>query len=673
MDLYGTVSVVTAQTLGDSLTTAATSGDGTVTVYDASDFPELGGTVRVGGADPAAQVADYTSADRVTGIIDIVGTLAASWPVDTPVELWDTTAADVYVDYRALVALPGDQANSDVLDCSVNHALIPLLPQGIRDPGEGESVTITSPDGGTWTVVNILGRSPSFDGTALADGTVGRNALSTTIGTTRVTFDTVAPTSPAVDDLWYDATNGYQLNQWDGAQWVPYQFGANSLSVDALNAKTIIAAALVAGVVSAGSIGASQILDSSLTNCDLVIDPAGGTLLVYTLSGTTTTTITTTGAGSFPVPAGVTSVKVESWGAGGGGGGGNRLPNFGSVGGGGGEYARVDNYAVTPLASVAYNIGVGGTAGAPGSDGGDGGLTYFDSTVGGVVANGGTGARDSFKLPGASGSTNQFHFGGGGNGGSIFETGGGGGSSGGTSQSGNPGGDAVSNSTAGAGGSAPLGGAAGGVGGTPNNLGTAGSAPGGGGGGGGGLGGGHSGGAGARGQLRITYGGTRTLIASIAGAAGTDQYGISYPAGVTFNNRAGTTSFNTNLASSGTTEVVGYSQAVPVTAGRRYKVTVRAYVGVGSNGDGVVTCVRYNTAAVTNTSTKAGQDFVCRVAGNGAGNAVSAEYSREFVAASTTTLNVAIGVRTASGGGGLNSTIFSGTIPCEVAIEDVGQ
>lgn len=702
MDLYGSVSVVTAEPLGDALLSAASLGAGAVTVYDASDFPELGGTVRVGGDDPAAQVVDYLSADPLTGVVTLATTLAAGWAVDVAVELWDSTAAAVYVDYRALVSLPGELDNADVLDCAINHALIPLLPEGIRDPGEGESVTITSNDGGSWTVTDIAGRTPQFDGQRIAPATVGPLQLTVDAGGVAVTIGATAPPTPRQNDLWFDANNGYQMNQWSGSAWVPSTFGTNAISAGAitadlvaanaivagaiaagaLDAQTITAGALTAGSISAGSIGASQIIASDIANCDMVIDPDGGSFLVYTLTGQTTVNLTTAGANTFTVPAGVTKLdRVETWGSSGGSQG-SAAGSFGGCGSGGGEYAREDNLTVTPLSNIPYTIGAGGAAGAStGAAAGDGADTNFNN--GQVVAHGGGGGGkfgSGISVGGGSGSTNTIHFSGGRGhaaGGTFGTAAGGGGSSAGSTRSGNDGGAPSAPATGGPGGAAVPDGAAGGAGrngGGSGLAGTAGTAPGGGAGGAGGGTAAHTGGPGAAGKIRIKYAGARTLIASIAGMAGTDQYGNTYPAGVTFNNRAGDFTSTSDLASAGTTETMGYSQAINVTAGRRYKVTVRCFIGSAATSNAVVLSVRYSSGTVTNTSNQAGTSFtpVRGFVTTGSGGAVSTEFSREFVATATATWNVAIGVRTAAGGSG-NSTIFGSQFATEIVIDDVGQ
>ena len=118
--------------------------------------------------------------------------------------------------------------------------------------------------------------------------------------------------------------------------------------------------------------------------------------------------------------------QVECFGGGGGAGGGNS--SQGGGGGGGGEYAREDQYPITPGASYVYVTGLPGSggfsnqagAGGPGTEGTAGGITIFDvagiGLAGGVVANGGLGGDASsvgIGGLGGTGSANSVHFNGG--------------------------------------------------------------------------------------------------------------------------------------------------------------------------------------------------------------------------------------------------------------------
>lgn len=76
------------------------------------------------------------------------------------VTIWDTGLNVPASEHRALVALAGALGNDDSLDCPINQSLIRYLPEGIRDPGAGESVEITQ-RGLDWVVTDIVGKEPT--------------------------------------------------------------------------------------------------------------------------------------------------------------------------------------------------------------------------------------------------------------------------------------------------------------------------------------------------------------------------------------------------------------------------------------------------------------------------------------------------------------------------------
>jgi hypothetical protein len=263
-----------------------------------------------------------------------------------------------------------------------------------------------------------------------------------------------------------------------------------------------------------------------------------GGFILYSGGGTiTVTTITAAGSGTIPIPAGITSAYAESWAAGGGGYYGTVGALIAGSGGGGGEYAAEPALVVPSGGTVAYVVGAAGAGGVKGSStpptgGSDSTLTGSAVTV---HAHGGGAAGPSLGGAGGSGSTNTVAFFGGAGwtdpSGSAPQFGGGGGSSAGTTSVGNngngnfgatpvtgggPGGNGFGGGTAGDSGSAPASGPGGGGGGGSNIAHAA-----------------DNGGAGWQGQVRLTYTtGAPAISFSNAAAAGTDQFGTSYPAGM---------------------------------------------------------------------------------------------------------------------------------------------
>lgn len=136
------------------------------------------------------------------------------------------------------------------------------------------------------------------------------------------------------------------------------------------------------------------------------------------------------------------------------------------------------------------------------------------------------------------------------------------------------------------------------------------------------------------------------------------------------NGEIASASFNTDLVSSTTTEVVGYSQAIPIISGRRYRVYVEAMVNAATAGNLAGLRVRTSTGTVINTSTLLGnaQKFYSAQAG-GAGR-TSFRFAAEFTAGATTTTNIALGVLTLAGTG--NTTIVGSDTPTIITVDQIG-
>lgn len=225
----------------------------------------------------------------------------------------------------------------------------------------------------------------------------------------------------------------------------------------------------------------------------------------------------------WQAPPGVTSVFAECWG--GGGSGANPAGAPGGGGGGGGEYAA-QTLVVTPGNNYTASVGGAATQSAFAGD-----AATVTAHAGSSTANANGGAK-------GTGSTNTIHFDGGNGASTVTTGGGGGGGAAGTTEAGFLGHPGLSTGVGGAGGTGGTsGGGKGGKGGTNNGAaGVNGSAPGGGGGGAGGN-ASPDRGLGASGQVRLTYTATGSppIVASMAGAAGTDKFGTAFAAGFTYN------------------------------------------------------------------------------------------------------------------------------------------
>lgn len=259
--------------------------------------------------------------------------------------------------------------------------------------------------------------------------------------------------------------------------------------------------------------------------------------IVYAGDSGTTVVTKTSGSGTIAIPAGVTMGSGECWGGGASGAGSEHFYyGLGAAGGGGGgEYACEPSLALTSGGTCAYAVGAGGASVSGISNGNTGANTTLTGSSATVTAHGGpvggTSPGGTGSLAGGTGSANTVHFDGGASAaGGSFDGGGGGGGGGVTG----PGG--IASSPAGAPGGP--GGGTGGDGGLTTTSGRDGGLPGGGGGGAGTpqAAGASSSGAGGSGMVRLTYStGAPPVLFSVASASGVDQFGSTYPAGMSVN------------------------------------------------------------------------------------------------------------------------------------------
>lgn len=223
-------------------------------------------------------------------------------------------------------------------------------------------------------------------------------------------------------------------------------------------------------------------------------------------------TVTLTNGTSWVVPVDWNSAdnSIELRGGGGSGGNNTNATTTTGAGGGGGAYARINNFAATPGASIPVQIGAGGAGRTTAGVGSAGTASWFSSTTTALAAPGSGGGSGTTSATGGAGGTvaasvgtTRFAGGAGGNT-TVAGAASGGGASAGTAANG-PTATNVTTAAAGAGATATAGGggANGGAGSRTTTSAAAGAIPGGGG-------GGHvsttgGSGAGGAGRIVITY------------------------------------------------------------------------------------------------------------------------------------------------------------------------
>lgn len=157
MDNYaGRVESVYLARAGVEVIGAVTTGTQIIPVGFPADFDENGGTLQ---HESSGNLYAYSTVDLDADTI----TLAAPLPVGRAfadgdmLYLWPLST-----DARAVVSL-SDSADEAPVDARLDHALRPLLAEGARDPGTGESVNVSSTGDGDWVVSDINGSPPVVD------------------------------------------------------------------------------------------------------------------------------------------------------------------------------------------------------------------------------------------------------------------------------------------------------------------------------------------------------------------------------------------------------------------------------------------------------------------------------------------------------------------------------
>lgn len=126
-------------------------------------------------------------------------------------------------------------------------------------------------------------------------------------------------------------------------------------------------------------------------------------------------------------------------------------------------------------------------------------------------------------------------------------------------------------------------------------------------------------------------------------------------------------SYNTDVASSLATEVMGYQTALSVIANKTYRVYVNCEVNGAANSRNTLT-LRTDTSTVTNTSTLIGSKQSVTIVISGSAGRQSYTWFAEFTATTTGSLNIAVGVGGVAGG---NCTLVGSEFPTQISVDAV--
>jgi hypothetical protein len=150
---------------GASLVVDAAAGAGSLSLDNVFDFEELGGSATIADATHSEEVAD-TALDDDAGTLTLSGVLVNSYLGDGETYVSANAAG---VEKSALVVR--DDVDDEQILVRVPHRWYDVLPEGVRDPGEGEAITARF-DGVDWLLEDILGQTPSADAAYLNPDTI---------------------------------------------------------------------------------------------------------------------------------------------------------------------------------------------------------------------------------------------------------------------------------------------------------------------------------------------------------------------------------------------------------------------------------------------------------------------------------------------------------------------
>lgn len=166
----GTVTAVQSERRG----VIATSWVGTqLSVVNAADLDREGGQLSPDDGQTLYAYAGVTDgvSELDPDVVAMADIAPDDWPTDTTdPETGDVIPAEVALDVwpeRLDVTAMVDLGDGETVPCVVPHSLRPLLVDGVREPGVGETVTATRVSG-VWTVADVPGKRAVIEGTTIA-------------------------------------------------------------------------------------------------------------------------------------------------------------------------------------------------------------------------------------------------------------------------------------------------------------------------------------------------------------------------------------------------------------------------------------------------------------------------------------------------------------------------
>lgn len=180
----GVIVEVSEVTLGNEFAVDVAAGVLAVSLDDAVDFNEDGGTLIIDDAE----LVDYVSANLDEDTIELATPLQASYLAGDSVK--------VYPEARERVALVRLDVDGEAIEARVPHALYDKIAEGVRGE-DSESVSLVL-DGDEWVIDDVLGQEPFVDGSYIDETTLPQPVLPPP---TDLTPPAVSPTPEALGGI----------------------------------------------------------------------------------------------------------------------------------------------------------------------------------------------------------------------------------------------------------------------------------------------------------------------------------------------------------------------------------------------------------------------------------------------------------------------------------------
>lgn len=143
----GKVIEVITEYAGTTLVGGHLAGTSTLQVADVVDFNEDGGLLSI---DNGWFPLQYVSTDEEAATITLANPLASDLDADTPIQLYPAAP-----EITATVDLGEGDAIEGVI---IPAALVGLLPEGVRDEDDSETVEVEDTGAGEWIITDLIGQ-----------------------------------------------------------------------------------------------------------------------------------------------------------------------------------------------------------------------------------------------------------------------------------------------------------------------------------------------------------------------------------------------------------------------------------------------------------------------------------------------------------------------------------